>query len=238
MRSIQKRNRQTALPALAVPDRDGTPVLSFPGEIIENVRYVYTRIGNKEGQLPKSLSIVSALREEGVTTISQAMAATLAYDLRARVCWVDLNWWSPSTSPLIDPDHPGLSDVFAGEAHLADVILRTGWRSLYLLPAGRMPRESRPVVARTPHLKGMLDELSLQFDYMVFDIPAILSTNDSVPLASLGSECCLVIRQGVTTVEDVRLALDEISHLKVAGVILNRVIVETPKLLLRLLPTQ
>ncbi len=238
MKAIQKRKTGTALPALSVPDRDGGPGLSFPGEIVENVRYIYTRIANKEGELPKSISIVSALREEGVTTISQAMAATLAYDLRSRVCWVDLNWWAPSTSPLVDPDQPGLSDVFAGEAHLADVIRRTGWRSLYLLPAGRMPRESRPVVARTPHLKEMLEELSQQFDYMVFDIPAILSTNDAAPLASLGSMCCMVIRQGVTTTEDVRFALDEISHLKVVGVVLNRVQIKTPKLLLRLLPTQ
>lgn len=238
METKKKKQKNDNFPILSVPDKSGAPGLSFSGEIVENVRYVYTRIGNKEGKLPKSLSIVSALREEGVTTISQAMAATLAFDLRARVCWVDLNWWWPSTSALIDPELPGLSNVLAGEANLTDVIVRTGWRSFYMIPAGKLPRESRPVVARTPHLKALMGDISRKFDYVVYDIPAILSTNDAVPLASLGSECCLVIRQGVTAVEDVRSALDEIARLNIVGVILNRVKIRTPESLLRLLPTR
>jgi Mrp family chromosome partitioning ATPase len=222
---------------LTISNRNGTREITFSAEVIENVRYIYTRMGNKD-RIPVCLSIVSALRGEGVTTIAQALAATLAHDLKARVCLVDLNWWWPSRSPLIDGENPGLAGVFTGEVHLVDVLIRTGSRNLYMIPAGSMPREDRAVAARTRHLKEMLGELSQQFEYMILDVPAILSTNDAVPLASLGSACCLVISQGVTSTEDVRLALDEISHLKVLGVVLNRTKLHIPKPLLRLLPSR
>ena len=66
------------------------------------------------------------------------------------------------------------------------------------------------------------------------DIPAILATNDAVPLASLGSACCLVIRQGVTWMEDVKLALDEIDHLSIMGVVMNKFKLNTPSFLVKL----
>ncbi len=101
-----------------------------------------------------------------------------------------------------------------------------------------MPRDDRPVVAHSRYLKGMLDELNQQFDYLILDIPAILATSDAVSLASLGSACCLVIRQGVTRVEDVRLALDEASQLTMLGVVLNQFTLKTPKQILRFMPAR
>lgn len=231
-----KREQPTSEP-LVVPNRDGTAALTLPGEVVDSIRYIYTRVGQKD-RIPPCLSVIAALRGEGVTTISQALAATMAHDLRARVCLIDLNWWWPSNSPLTDPENPGLAAVFAGDAHLADVIVRTGWRNLYCLPAGTMPRDDRPVVAHSRYLKGMLDELNQQFDYLILDIPAILATSDAVSLASLGSACCLVIRQGVTRVEDVRLALDEASQLTMLGVVLNQFTLKTPKQILRFMPAR
>jgi Mrp family chromosome partitioning ATPase len=86
-------------------------------------------------------------------------------------------------------------------------------------------------------LVQIIEDLSKEFDHLILDIPAIRATNDAVPLASLGDACCLVIRQGVTTAEDVRLTLDEIDHLPILGVILNRVRLKTPRVILKFIPT-
>ncbi len=239
MKSLLKFRRRVPekLPSLTILDVNDAPAVSFPGEVIENLRYMITRLDQK-GELPVSLSIVAALRQEGVTWLSQALAATIANDLMARLCVVELNWWWPSTSPLVPPDNPGLAAVIAREASLDDVIVSTGWPNLSLLPAGDMPRENRPVVARSLTLKDILKELSQRFDYLILDIPAILATNDAIPLAALGAACCLVIRQGVTSVEDVRLALDDIAHLKILGTVLNRVQLSTPARLVKLISTK
>jgi Mrp family chromosome partitioning ATPase len=57
-------------------------------------------------------------------------------------------------------------------------------------------------------------------------------------LAALGEACCLVLRQGVTPLQDIRRALDDVEHLRVLGVVLNQVRVATPRWLLRLVPQE
>jgi len=190
----------------------------------------------RNGQLPARLSMVSALRGEGVTYISQALAATIANDMKARVCVVDLNWWWPSPIKLAARDNPGLAAVLAQKAKLNEIIEPTGWSNLALIPAGKMSIQHRPVTARSQELREIIDDLGTRFDYLILDVPAIHSTSDAIPLSSLGESCCLVVRQGVTTVEDARLALDEIDHLPVIGVVMNQVKLATPTSIVKLIP--
>jgi len=46
----------------------------------------------------------------------------------------------------------------------------------------------------------------------------------------------MVIRQGVTPINKVREALDEVKHLPMAGVVLNKIQVHTPQWLLNFIP--
>jgi Mrp family chromosome partitioning ATPase len=222
---------ETPLP-LTIASASGETGVTYPGEVIENMRYLLTRLGNKE-QLPGCISMVSALREEGVTYLSLALGATIANDLMANVCVVDLNWWWPSTSSLVPSSTPGLAAAIANAVDLDEAVVPTGLRRLSLIPAGTISRESRPVIARSHDVVELLKKLRQRFDHLILDIPAILATNDSVPLASLGDACCLVIRQRATSMEDVRAALDELVHMKILGAVLNRVRYSTPKRLIK-----
>jgi Mrp family chromosome partitioning ATPase len=66
----------------------------------------------------------------------------------------------------------------------------------------------------------------------------VLSSSDAVALASLGSACCVVVQQGVTPINSVRLALDEIKHLPMLGVVLNQVRINTPNWVRNFLPQE
>ena len=46
----------------------------------------------------------------------------------------------------------------------------------------------------------------------------------------------MVIKHGVTSIENVRLALDDVNHLRILGVLMNQVNLQTPSLLLRFIP--
>lgn len=222
---------------LILPMGDGTPVYQFSGTTIDNMRAMINRI-KRQGEFPARLAVVSALRQEGVTYISRALATTLAHDSTQKVCVVDTNWWWPSSTDLVAVDNPGLAGVISGEASLNEIIAPSGWSNLVLVPAGNIQRQLRPVMARSNALKEILDELAAQYDHLILDVPAIKSTSDAVPLVSLTDACCVVIQHGVTTVEDISLALDEIAHLKMLGVILNRVKLSTPEKLLKYIPTK
>jgi Mrp family chromosome partitioning ATPase len=236
-RKKKKVNQKSIIPDLVVPSGDGTPAFLYPGSIIESIRLMTTRIQH-DANIPRRIAVVSALREEGVTFIAQVMATTFANDTNERICIVDLNWWWPSSSNLVAVDNLGLAGVVTGDTSLAEAIAPTGWSNLSLLPAGQLSPIHRPRVARGKPLRDIIMQLSKQFDRLILDIPAIKATTDAIPLASLADACCVVVRQGATGIEDVKLALDDIRHLLMLGVVLNRVNLKTPTLIQKYIPMQ
>jgi Mrp family chromosome partitioning ATPase len=238
MNKPSNKNEEQISGALSIPAADGTALYSFPIDGVNSIRRLITRISRGDGlsKGPKRISVVSALRGEGVTFISLALGATIANDLGAQVCVVDLNWWGTTSRENIVSNDVGLAAAVQGETQLSDTLIATGWSNLSILPAGWLAKQDRPIVARSSILEEFIQDLSEQFNYLILDIPAILSTSDAVPLASLGTSCCMVVRQGVTRYDDVQLALDEIDHLNVLGIVLNQEKISTPTTLLKLFP--
>ncbi len=232
---------------LALRTMDGTLLKDFPSELVSSVRHMETTLICNE-RLPKRISVVAALGGEGVTYITLALATTLATDLAVRVCAVELNWWSPGMqNQLAEPSpsaparrrarrqvtlhpvplpvlatSPGLAAVLTNSATLEEALIPTALPNLMLLPAGDLPAELRPTLARSDVLKQCIAQLGQQFDHLILDMPAILSTSDAIALASLGVGCCIVIRQGITPVNSVRRALNDLQHLEMLGVVLNQ----------------
>jgi Mrp family chromosome partitioning ATPase len=234
MQMIRRRKKESQFDPLVLPGGDGDPIQIFDGVVVDRLRQMVTRM-NRKAEMPKRLALVAALRNEGVTFNSRALGVVMAHDLGAKVCVIELNWWWPSPSPFIAPDNEGLAAVITNRAALEDVVAPTGWSNFSYLPAGVLERDDRPVMARSQIIKEILNELETRFDYLILDIPALRATSDAVPLASLASAGVLVVHQGVTVVEDVRLALDDIDHMEMKGVILNRIKIATPRTISRLL---
>ena len=224
-----------SLLSLEMSLEDGTPLMMFPADVIESLRHAISRLVSKK-TLPARLSLVAALHQEGVTYLSRALALTLANDLDTPVCAVELNWWWPDKTIPLPVGSPGLAGVLSGEIKLKEAIVRTSQPNLSIIPAGKLAVPDRPTYARSTHLKEILYQLNEQYEYLILDVPAVSVTNDSIPLASLGAACCLVIHQGVTPIEKVKSALDEIDHQKFLGVILNKTRVKTPSFLVNLIP--
>src|SRR5829696_652997 len=89
--------------ALTLRTADGAPLYTFPGPVINSMRHLETALMYK-GTLPARIAMVAALRQEGVTYTTLALATTLAYDLAVRVCVVELNWWSPGVKTEPPPE--------------------------------------------------------------------------------------------------------------------------------------
>ncbi len=219
---------------IILPAQDGKTAFLFSPEIFEQLRYMLTRT-QADDELPHRISIVSTLHGEGVTYVANALGAVLAHDMGFNVCIVDLNWHFPATVYPFQPDQPGLADVLDGKAILRDVLVCSGWQNLSWLPAGQMNSTQNPQMIRGSALKAAIDDLATQFDYLLFDVPAILTTSDSIPLASLAKACYVVVQQGVTTEREITTALDQIPGIRKLGIILNQVNYHSPKVLLRAL---
>ncbi len=235
-RRSKKQTDETSM-SLSLSIQDDSPLMVFPAKVIGPLRHMLGRVTRK-GAFPARLAMVSSLRQEGVTYLAHALAATMAHDLEATICVVELNWQWPSAELASVMRNGGLTAVLTGESELEDVIIPTSLPNLSLLPAGDMVEDDRASFARSSSLKQVIEKLSEQFDHLVLDIPAILASYDAIPLASLGSDACLVVHQGVTSIDDAKLALDDIDHLSLLGVIMNKVHLETPSMLLKIIPQQ
>ncbi|MBE2221666.1 MAG: CpsD/CapB family tyrosine-protein kinase [Anaerolineae bacterium] len=213
---------------------DDNEVTRFPEDVVNQLRHMVTRLKYTD-DLPKQISLVSAIRGEGVTYLTWALASIIANDLQASVCAVELNWWFPSNY-FSSEDHDGIAAVLEKRKVLDDVVLKTQDTNFDFILAGEMAAHQRAIYARSDDLKRVIGQLRERYDYVLIDVPAILSTSDSIPLASLSESCCLVIRQGVTDIGSVQMALDDVAHLNMLGVIMNQVNLKTPSFILRMIP--
>ena len=261
-RQAQKTNQYST--PLTLEAANGALQRTFDAEIVNNFRLMTTALACN-GNLPQRMVIASALQGEGVTYTVLALATTMAHDMADRVCVLDLNWWRPGIIAQLDPalqqpperrgrkatptasatatsaafaNHPGLAQVIAGTASLDEALIWTKLNNLCLLPAGELPLGERPTMARSVGLRTLISDLSEHFDYLLLDVPSILTSSDAIALASLGEACCMVVRHGVTPTPTVQRALDQIKHLKMLGVILNQVAIKTPAWLRTLIPQE
>ncbi len=223
---------------LTLQIRGESALIEFPTATVTALRYMTTRLMVNQ-ELPKRMAIVSALRGEGVTYSALATAALLANDTTRRICYVDLNWWWPSQLAWrTGVSEGGIVATIRQDTTVDQALIATNFNNLWLLPSGSLAPKQRAMMARSNELTLLLGRLSDQFDHLLLDIPAILTTSDAIPLASLADGCCVVVRQGVNTSSMVGKALKEIDHLAMLGVILNRAQHSTPAWLLKWIPQE
>lgn len=235
-RSRKSKNREhEEIGPLYLETTEGKRRISLPSNTVLRYRHLYTRLVRTD-PLPRRLGIIAALREEGVTTLALELAAVMAHDMEARFCVVETNFWWPGLAARLQMEPaPGLAQVVQGECALDAALRPTTRENLWLFPAGISEEGSRPRMAQSRAMRETLDTLAEQFDHLVMDIPAVLATDDAVPLAGLADALCLLVRQRITPLPLVREALDQVEHLSIRGVVLSGERMTVPRWLLRLI---
>lgn len=232
---------------IALRAANGDTICVFPADVVSNIRQMENTLIYSQ-TMPKVLGLIAALSGEGVTYVALAVGTTLATDLPGSICVVETNWYMPGLQARIsgrriagtsaEGDGGGLAAVLTRASTLDQALVPTALPNLHLLPAGNMPQQLRPSMARSDALKQCLAELGQRFDHVILDIPAIHATSDAIALASLTAGCCVVIRQGITPVAQVRQAVDNLQHLNLLGVVFNQMHSELPRWMHTLIPQE
>jgi Mrp family chromosome partitioning ATPase len=226
---------------LAILAENGDVLHRAPPPVTAAIRYFVSRaLLVDESGLPARLAVTSALRREGVTFISKSLGAVLAYDHPYQVAVVDLNWWSAprrKQDAADDAGGLGIADAIESGVSLDDILVQTSNPRLALVPAGDVAISRRPGLARSAELAEMLGELEKRFDILILDVPAVRATSDAINLIRQSDDFVLVVRQGVTSEDQVTGALADIGGSEPLGVILNRFSTKIPRRLGQLLGT-
>jgi Mrp family chromosome partitioning ATPase len=216
-------------------ETDG-PLLHYaPPAMATSMRFFLSRLqrsGAVEGG--STLAITSALAGEGVTSVSRTLAAVLAHDLDRSICLLETNWEDlPPPHESVADDRPGLADVLTSAVPVNSVIVRTSEPRLAFLPAGRLAVADRPVVVASNAFTDVVQMLTKVFDIIVIDAPPVLKASEATTIVRIAEESVLVVRQGVTTEQQLTAAVEELRGTKLLGVIFNRATTKVPKFLQR-----
>jgi capsular exopolysaccharide synthesis family protein len=177
------------------------------------------------------LGITSSLPNEGKTTVAVNLARMIAQsggptllidgDLRGNAL----------SNSIVPPDTRGLVQLVQGEGKLADLIWSDQATRLQFLPAGVTAKLSNPTdILSSASTATLLDSCRRHYDFVIVDLPAVLSAVDARAVAHLLDGLVFVVEWGAVT-EDVLAQAFQVDSIadKVVGVLLNKVRIRSLK---------
>jgi len=194
---------------------------SLIGEAFRQIRTCLQFSGPPSQQ--RSLLIVSALPEDGRTTVTMNLAACCAQGGK-KVLVVDANFRQPAVRDLF-PGCPegGLSNALIGQTKWEDLV-HEAQPGLYVLPAGVLPPNPAELLG-SEQMRQLIVEMTEKYDKVLIDSAPCLLVSDSVILSTLVDGVIMVVRAGTNTYGIVQRTRDVLQRVgaHIVGAVLNAV---------------
>jgi polysaccharide biosynthesis transport protein len=181
------------------------------------------------GTSVKTLLVTSTVPHEGKTTTLVNLAVSLARAGK-KVLLIDTDLQSGQIHCIFQQESfPGLTDFlidenkFSDTPSLAEPLIRpTAVNNLYIFPTGTYVSNPEMFLS-AKELDGLLQSLEQEYDMILFDSPALLSTADAMMVAPRVDGTLLVLKSGTTKRHVAREAIELLENInaKILGVILN-----------------
>jgi exopolysaccharide/PEP-CTERM locus tyrosine autokinase len=171
-----------------------------------------------------TLAITSPNPEEGKSLTSVNLAISLAMDVNHTVLLVDLDLRRPSVHDFFNfKPEVSLADYLNGKAPLSDCLVNPGIERLVVLPAAKRVGNSSELLS-SPEMVALARELKTRYPdrLVVYDLPPLLATDDSLVFLQYVDACLLVIEEGETNKEDIRKSIELLKGCNLIGTVLNK----------------
>jgi capsular exopolysaccharide synthesis family protein len=174
------------------------------------------------GRPRKTLLITSAGPHEGKTTIVTNLAFAIA-QAGHKVIVVDSDLRLPRLHKNFDLSNlTGLSNVLTGEVSWEKAVQETKIPGLQVLTSGPVPFNPAELLGSS-EMKALIGNLSITYDLVLIDGPALLIVTDATVLAPLVDGVVLVVRRNFVKEDDLREVSKELRNIKThtIGVVVN-----------------
>ena len=121
------------------------------------------------------------------------------------------------------PHNEGLSNLLSERERIADdYITETHIENLWILPSGPKPPNPSEVLG-TKRMEEIIEELILDFDLVIFDMPPVATVTDAQILAAKTDGTLLVVRERKTKKQELLKAKEllQIAKANILGVVYN-----------------
>lgn len=179
------------------------------------------------------LGITSPFGGEGKSLLAAVIALSLARASHKRTVLIEGTWQRPALSALFDlPDGPGLADWLRGRCDESSILHTVGDR-LVVIPAGNADGNELLLLNRLQSVG--ISALAGPDDYVIVDLPSVLSTSAARLATGLVERVIVVARAGVTPLPAIIDTCEQLRHVVLQGVVLNQVESAIPRWLQRIL---
>ena len=188
----------------------------------EQYRSLRTRVLHAgERRKLQALVVTSAGVAEGKTVTALNLAWLLAQTDGVSAVLVDGDLRNPCAADYLGLEAAaGLSEVLAGEATLAETIVKVEPAGLHLLPGGAT-RDTVAEILSGPRFSAVLSELRRNFDYVIIDAPPLGIFTDATVLINRADSALVVVRSGKTRFAALDRVLEPLPKDRLLGVVLN-----------------
>jgi Mrp family chromosome partitioning ATPase len=199
----------STLLALDAPDFDAFRILRTKLKTIGDERPLRT------------LGVVSALPQEGASSIALGLALALAQEHDRRVLLVETTLRAPALARKLGlAVEPGLGEWLASGGDRPVPLRRLEPWGLSLIAAGAGVPQSAVLVG-SPSMAALLASARQQFDFVLLDCPPLETMADSAVLQDALDGFLLVVRARHSTRDAIRRSLSRLKPGAVLGVVFN-----------------
>lgn len=173
----------------------------------------------------KTLAVTSPGVGAGKTLTAINLAISMAKELAYTVVLVDANLRRPSLLQRLGLGAlPGLSEYLTDLIPIEELLVRPYFlEDLIVLPGGRAVENSAEML-NSPKMERLVADLKASADkcIIVFDMPPVLTTAETLAFSPQVDAALLVIEDGVTKRADIVRAMDRLSTTNILGTVLNK----------------
>ena len=163
---------------------------------------------------PSSILIVGASANEGKTTVSCQLAASLARTGK-RVALIDCDLRRPSAHLMVGGKQgPGISELLRGDATIDDIRQQTQAPGLTFIGAGIVDQRVLQLLSIDGG-RGLIQQLKSRFDFVVIDTSPLLFVAEPSMLAQNADIVLLATRKDYSRVQYVTQARDSLRSLQI-----------------------
>ncbi|MEH7276263.1 CpsD/CapB family tyrosine-protein kinase [Neobacillus vireti] len=170
----------------------------------------------------KTIMVSSSGPAEGKSTTVANLAVVFS-QLGKKVLLVDADLRKPTVHRTFGVNNLfGFTTVLTKQATLANTVLETEEKDLFILTSGPIPPNPAELLS-SKSMEQFMEEAIEQFDYILFDTPPLLAVADPQILANKVDGSILVVYSGKTEIDQVKKAKELLANAqsKLVGVVLN-----------------
>lgn len=145
----------------------------------------------------KKILVTSSVSGEGKTFVSVNLASAIALSGK-KTLLIGLDLRRPKISEYLGvKDQTGLSNFLVDKATRDEIIVKTSYENLYVVPSGPVPPNPAELLLKDK-MTQFLDSLDKEFDVVVMDTPPLGLVSETMDLLRFSDVNLYIVRQDYT----------------------------------------